>query len=186
MVKRAVDIVAAVCGIVLLSPVMLVIAFWIRSTSPGGALFAQMRIGRFERPFRCYKFRTMTAGAPVASTHEVPSAWVTPVGRFLRARKLDELPQLWSVLKGEMSLVGPRPCLPSQHDLIAARRARGVFNIRPGITGLAQLQNIDMSKPERLAEADAVYVATRSFWLDATLLLRTVFQQAGAGDRVGP
>ena len=115
--------------------------------------------------FTCYKFRTMAQGAPLAGSHEVSGSWITPIGRRLRSLKLDELPQLFNVLRGDMSLVGPRPCLPNQAEVIAARRARDVFNIRPGITGIAQLTSIDMSKPEQArGKPTAVTWRAALFW----------------------
>ncbi len=101
---------------------------------------------------------------------------MTPAGSLLRALKLDELPQLWNVLLGEMSLVGPRPCLPNQERLIAERRKRGVFAIPPGVTGLAQVRGVDMSEPERLAELDETYLRTRSLGMDVRLILKTIFR----------
>lgn len=168
-------------GLILLTPVMLTIGYLVSRSSPGGALFVQARVGRSEKPFDCYKFRTMTQGAPVAGSHEVAASWVTPIGKRLRSRKLDELPQLFNVLRGDMSLVGPRPCLPNQADVIAARRARNVFAIRPGITGIAQLAAIDMSTPEELAEADGRYMRTNTFFGDLRIIAATVLG-AGAGD----
>jgi O-antigen biosynthesis protein WbqP len=179
--KRAFDFLVAVTGLVLLMPVMLIIAFIVAKSSPGGALFVQARVGRWEKPFHCYKFRTMAHGAPVAGSHEVAASWVTPIGKRLRSLKLDELPQLYNVMRGEMSLVGPRPCLTNQAEVIAARRARDVFAIRPGITGPAQLAGIDMSTPEQLAEADSRYMQKRSFLGDLQIIARTVLG-AGAGD----
>jgi O-antigen biosynthesis protein WbqP len=179
--KRAFDFLVAVTGLVLLMPVMLIIAFIVAKSSPGGALFVQARVGRWEKPFDCYKFRTMAHGAPVAGSHEVAASWVTPIGKRLRSLKLDELPQLYNVMRGEMSLVGPRPCLTNQAEVIAARRARDVFAIRPGITGPAQLAGIDMSTPDQLAEADSRYMQARSFLGDLQIIARTVLG-AGAGD----
>jgi O-antigen biosynthesis protein WbqP len=118
-----------------------------------------------------------------APSHETKASAITPVGHFLRRTKLDELPQLWNILKGEMSFVGPRPCLPSQVELIAARRRRGVYAIRPGITGVAQVAGVDMSDPERLAKLDAVYLAEYSLMTDLRLIMATLFG-AGRGDRV--
>lgn len=151
---RLLDLCLAAVAFVLLLPIMLVIALvvWLEIGSP---IFRQPRVGRHRRPFTLYKFRTMRPGTPSVATHLVDSGSITPVGRWLRYWKLDELPQLWNVLKGDMSLVGPRPCLPEQTALIAERERRGVFSARPGITGLAQLSGIDMSEPERLAETDA-------------------------------
>ena len=180
--KRAFDLLASVVGLILLAPVLLAIAWLVSRTSAGGPLFVQTRLGRSEKPFLCYKFRTMAEGAPVAGSHEVESYWVTPIGRRLRKLKLDELPQLVNVLRGDMSLVGPRPCLPSQVDVIEARRVRNIFSIRPGITGIAQLSSIDMSTPDRLAEADQYYLKNRSFVGDIAIIFRTVFG-GGAGDR---
>lgn len=181
--KRLFDLVASICGLVLLSPALLWIAFEVRRSSPGGAIFAQDRVGRHERVFRCYKFRTMYAAAPNAGSHEVTASWITPLGTKLRRYKLDELPQLWNVLVGDMSLVGPRPCLPTQTEVIHARRAADVFSVRPGITGSAQLAGIDMSTPERLAEADRRYVETCSLAGDLRIILATV-RGHGAGDAV--
>ncbi|QPC87057.1 sugar transferase [Mesorhizobium sp. NBSH29] len=179
--KRAFDGLAAFAGLILLSPVMLVVAIMVRRSSPGPALFAQQRVGQGEKPFICYKFRTMATGAPVAGSHEVPGSWVTPLGKKLRAWKLDEIPQLYNVLLGEMSLVGPRPCLPGQAEVIAARRKLDVFSVRPGITGPAQLFGIDMSTPDALAKADRGYIDTRTFWGDLRLIVATALG-GGAGD----
>lgn len=183
MLKRLFDFCSAVVGVMLAFPIVLVAIVAIRITSPGAAIFAQTRIGRGGGPFTCYKLRTMMQGTRIAGTHEVSPASVTGVGKFLRSTKLDELPQLWNVLVGEMSLVGPRPCLPVQEELIEERRKRGVLTVLPGITGLAQVEGIDMSDPVRLAERDADYVASRSFPGDLKLILRTV-TGSGSGDRV--
>jgi O-antigen biosynthesis protein WbqP len=179
--KRSFDFCAALGGLVLLSPVLLVLVILIRRSSPGGALFRQQSVGRNEVPFTCLKFRSMAAGTPNVGSHDAAEAWITPIGKTLRAYKLDELPQLLNVLKGDMSLVGPRPCLPTQAEVIAARRAKGVFTVRPGITGLAQLAGIDMSTPETLAAADAEYVKTASLWNDIAMILGSVMGN-GKGD----
>ena len=168
-------------GLVVLSPLLAVIALVILCTSKGGPLFVQARIGRGEVPFKCVKFRTMSKGAPVSGSHEVAGHWITPVGRRLRSLKLDEFPQLYNVLLGQMSLVGPRPCLPSQKDVIEARRKLGVFAIRPGITGRSQLASIDMSMPEFLAETDCKYLDTQTFAGDLGLILSTLIGR-GRGD----
>ncbi|MBO9127091.1 MULTISPECIES: sugar transferase [unclassified Rhizobium] len=180
-IKRAFDLCAASGGLVVLSPVLLVLTIMVRRSSPGGAFFRQQRVGRDEVPFTCLKFRTMAAGTPDVGSHDAAEAWITPIGKTLRAYKLDELPQLVNVLKGEMSLVGPRPCLPSQPEVIAARRTKGVFAVRPGITGLAQIAGIDMSTPEKLATADAEYVKTASLWNDIAMILGSVMGK-GKGD----
>jgi lipopolysaccharide/colanic/teichoic acid biosynthesis glycosyltransferase len=151
--------------------------------SRANPIFAQRRVGRHQRGFTCYKLRTMRPDTREAATHEVSQAAVTRVGRFLRRTKLDELPQLWNVLRGEMSLVGPRPCLPSQHELIAKRQELGVYALRPGITGPAQVQGIDMSNPQRLALVDQQYLRQSSVRGDLALILRTLFG-GGHGDFV--
>ena len=181
--KRLFDLVMAALGLLALSPLLLWIAMRVRATSEGGAMFVQERVGRNERVFRCYKFRTMYTAAPNAGSHEVAASWVTPLGVRLRRRKLDELPQLWNVLRGDMSLVGPRPCLPSQPDVIRARRAADVFSVRPGITGSAQIAGIDMSTPEKLAAADRRYIDTQSFFTDLRIILATA-RGGGAGDAI--
>jgi O-antigen biosynthesis protein WbqP len=180
-VKRAFDIAAALAGLLLLWPVMLVVALLIRRETPGGAILAQERVGHDERPFTCYKFRTMTSDAPFGGSHEVGQAWITPLGRRLRRFKIDELPQLYNVMRGDMSLVGPRPCLPSQSEVITERRRLGVFAVRPGITGRAQVDGIDMSTPRALAEADRAYVDTQSLAGDLRIILQTVLGK-GSGD----
>jgi O-antigen biosynthesis protein WbqP len=181
--KRVFDLVLAV----LLSPFTMVLvaalAVAIRLNSSGPAVFRQVRVGRGERPFTCLKLRTMTVDTPNAPSHEVGASAVTSVGRFLRRTKLDELPQLWNIIVGEMSFVGPRPCLPSQTALIEARRERGLFAIRPGITGVAQVAGIDMSDPERLAALDATYLSDMSLRRDIGLIAATILG-AGRGDRV--
>lgn len=172
--KRAFDIVAAAAGLVISAPLVLLAALAVRAETPGSPLFAQARVGRNEKVFTCYKLRTMFADTRHVPTHQSSAASVTRVGAVLRRLKIDELPQLYNVLKGEMSLVGPRPCLPSQTALIEERRKRGVFAIRPGITGLAQVQGVDMSDPQRLAVLDAAYAGSRTFRQDLGLLVATV------------
>jgi O-antigen biosynthesis protein WbqP len=151
---RCVDVLLAILGLISAAPLMALIgsACWLDTRAP---IFRQVRLGLGQRPFVLYKFRTMRPGTPSVGTHLVDPSLVTPLGHWLRRSRLDELPQLWNVLKGDMSLVGPRPCLPNQHELIAARAALGVFDVRPGLTGLAQVCGIDMSKPDRLARMDA-------------------------------
>lgn len=182
--KRTFDIVGAVFGLLAVWPFILLLVVLIRRQSRGPGIFSQERIGRGGRIFICHKLRTMQLGAPNVPTHLAPAAQLTPIGGILRKTKLDELPQLWNVMKGEMSFVGPRPCLPSQATLIEERQKRGVFTVRPGITGLAQINRVDMSDPVKLAEIDAEYVRVRSFLLDLVIIFKTVFGGAGRGDRV--
>jgi lipopolysaccharide/colanic/teichoic acid biosynthesis glycosyltransferase len=181
-VFRFFDVVFALFGLVIGSPVLLVLAVigWFDTRSP---LFRQKRVGRGRKPFTLVKFRTMRPDTASVATHLASASAITPFGRFLRRSKLDELPQLWNVLKGEMSLVGPRPCLPNQEELIAERDRRDVFDVRPGITGLAQVNGIDMSDPTRLAEVDEQMVGH----LTLRDYFRYLFLTAtgkGAGDRV--
>jgi len=171
--KRVIDIASAAGILLLLWWLMLVIWVMVKVQSPGPGVFSQTRIGQHGRPFTCYKFRTMYVSAPNVATHEAPASAVTPLGRFLRGSKLDELPQVFNILANQMSLVGPRPCLPSQVDLIAERRERGVLDMKPGITGLAQVNGIDMSDAKRLAKWDARYLRLRSISLDLKLIIQT-------------
>jgi O-antigen biosynthesis protein WbqP len=181
--KRFLDIGLSAVGLVLTAPILAACMLAVMLESRGNPLFAQRRVGRQQRIFTCYKLRTMRSGTRQAATHEVAHAAVTRVGGFLRRTKLDELPQLWNVMRGEMSLVGPRPCLPTQHELIARREELGVYALRPGITGPAQVQGIDMSNPARLALVDQQYLAQCSLRGDLALILRTVFG-GGHGDFV--
>ena len=180
--KRLFDVTIAVLSSPLVVPVVLILSILVRLTSPGPAIFRQTRIGKNEVPFTCLKLRTMRTGTPDAPSHEVGASSVTGIGRILRRLKLDELPQLWNILVGEMSFVGPRPCLPSQNTLIEARRSRGLFAIRPGITGVSQVAGVDMSDPERLAILDATYLTDMSLRHDLRLILATALG-SGRGDR---
>lgn len=179
---RTLDILFAISGLILCAPVfLLLIVLGLFDT--GSPFFRQTRVGRELRPFTLWKFRTMRPGTASIATHLADASAVTSLGSLLRHTKLDELPQLWNVLRGDMSLVGPRPCLFSQETLIAARAARGIFNARPGITGLAQVNGIDMSTPELLAEMDRKMLDE----LDVSAYFRYVFITAlgkGSGDRV--
>ena len=158
--------------------------FWVlvKVGSPGPGIFAQDRVGKDGKVFTCYKFRSMRQGTRQAGTHEISESAVTRVGTFMRKTKIDELPQIWNILKGELSLVGPRPCLPVQEALVDERRKRGVLDVLPGITGLAQIEGIDMSDPVRLARKDAQYIARRGLLLDLKIILAT-FTGRGQGDR---
>ncbi|WP_026333164.1 sugar transferase [Thioalkalivibrio sp. ALM2T] len=181
---RVLDVVLSTVGLVLGAPVLAVL--WVIGWfSTGSPLFRQERVGRYQRVFTLVKFRTMRPDTASVATHLADASAVTRFGRFLRGTKLDELPQLWNVLKGEMSLVGPRPCLPSQVELVAAREARGVFAVRPGITGLAQVNGVDMSDPERLAEMDAEMIGSLTLRDYFRYLVLTVTGK-GSGDRIRP
>ena len=182
MITRLFDLCFAFFGLVVLSPVLLLlwVIGWFDNRSP---LFLQERVGRHQQPFVLVKFRTMRPDTASVATHLADASAITPFGRFLRRTKLDELPQLWNVLRGEMSLVGPRPCLFNQEELIAERAALGVFAARPGITGLAQVQGIDMSTPALLARTDAEMLASLGLLGYFRFIVMTVLGK-GAGDRV--
>lgn len=183
--KRLFDLSLAVLLLVPASLIVAVAAIAVALDSPGPAFFRQIRVGRQRKPFALIKLRTMTHGTRTAASHEISDTAVTRVGSFLRKWKIDELPQIWSVLVGDMSFVGPRPCLPTQELLIAERDRRGVFAMRPGITGPAQLAKVDMSTPVRLAEIDSTYAAQRTFGADLAILAATVAGR-GRGDAVTP
>lgn len=160
---------------------MAIIWILVRLDSPGPGVFRQARVGVEERIFTCYKFRTMHIATPNLGSHEVAASSITRVGRFLRKTKLDELPQAVNILLNQMSLVGPRPCLPSQTILIEERRKKRVFRVKPGITGLAQIHNVDMSTPSQLTSWDDRYLRLQSIYLDGTIILRTALGR-GRGD----
>lgn len=181
-VLRSIDVLMALIGLFFSLPLMMVVAL-VGFFDTGAPIFRQQRVGRYQKPFVLYKFRSMRLDTPSVATHLARKTAITPFGRFLRRTKVDELPQLWNVLKGDMSLVGPRPCLLDQSELITERAARGVFKVRPGITGLAQTQGIDMSDPRKLAEVDAAMLGE----LDLRRYLRYLFLTMvgrGQGDRV--
>lgn len=181
-VLRIFDITFSALGLIFASPLML-LGLLLSLFDTGRPIFLQDRLGRYQVPFILSKFRTMAPETPSFATHLVNSSAVTPFGHFLRRTKLDELPQLWNVLKGEMSLVGPRPGLPNQVELIAVREKLGVFNVRPGITGLAQVNGIDMSTPELLAQTDAEMIAQMSVRNYFKYIFLTVLGK-GSGDRI--
>ncbi|MBB5018081.1 lipopolysaccharide/colanic/teichoic acid biosynthesis glycosyltransferase [Chitinivorax tropicus] len=181
---RFLDLLLAGLGLVLASPVMAVL-YMIGLFDTGSPLFIQQRVGKDKQAFNLIKFRTMRADTASVATHLVHANAITPFGRFLRKSKLDELPQLWNVLKGEMSLVGPRPCLFNQVELIEARDQLEVFAARPGITGLAQVQAIDMSTPQLLAKVDAEMLSTLTLSNYFRYILMTATGK-GLGDRVRP
>ena len=173
--KRAFDIVAAVLALLLLSTLLLTLALAVRLNSEGPILYWSDRIGRDNRTFRMPKFRSMRVGTPAVATHLLrdPDEYLTPVGRLLRRTSLDELPQLWSILVGEMSFVGPRPALFNQDDLIALRTEAGVHRLLPGLTGWAQINGRDeIPIPEKVT-LDAVYLQRRSLLFDIQIIAMT-------------
>jgi len=178
MLKRYFDIlVSAVMLIVMALPILLIAAA-VRLTSPGPAIYWSERVGRNNTRFRMPKFRTMRIDTPAVATHLMsdPEAYVTPVGRFLRRTSLDELPQLWSILTGKMSAVGPRPALFNQDDLIALRTEAGVDKIRPGLTGWAQINGRDELPVPVKVQFDVEYLRRMSFRLDLKIIILTIIR----------
>ncbi len=180
---RAMDLIVALGILLFLSPVFILLCVAIRLDTPGPAIFAQRRVGASQLPFTLYKFRTMKRDTVSAGTHDVSASAVTKVGAFLRRNKLDELPQAINLLLGNMTLVGPRPCLYSQSELVEARQALGVYGLKPGITGYAQIREIDMSHPHALAQCDYRYMKLQSLILNVRIIIATALGR-GAGDRV--
>lgn len=181
---RTLDLVLSVLGIIVTLPFMLVIAL-LGLFINGSPLFLQTRIGKQQKLFTLVKFRTMKLNTESVGTHLVDADSITTFGAFLRKTKLDELPQLFNVLAGQMSLVGPRPCLPNQAELIEEREKRGVFNVRPGITGLAQVSQVDMSTPRKLSRYDQFMIKRLRPMLYVMILFATALGK-GHGDRVLP
>lgn len=179
---RLLDFLFALFGLLIAFP-FLVILFVIGLFDTGSPIFKQERVGRNKKPFILVKFRTMKVDTASVASHLASTASITPFGSFLRKTKLDELPQLWNVLKGEMSLVGPRPGLYNQEELTVARDAKNVFAVRPGITGLAQVNEIDMSTPKLLAKTDREMIDTLNLANYFKYILMTV-TGSGSGDRV--
>lgn len=179
---RLFDIVFSLLGLVLGAPLLLLLTL-IGLFDTGSPIFRQVRVGRHQQPFTLIKFRTMKVDTASVATHLACSSSITPFGHFLRRTKLDELPQLWNVLKGEMSLVGPRPGLFNQEELTAERARRGVYDVRPGITGLAQVNEVDMSTPVLLAETDRRMIQGLTLADYFKYIFMTVAGK-GTGDRV--
>jgi lipopolysaccharide/colanic/teichoic acid biosynthesis glycosyltransferase len=179
---RFLDFLFSFLGLLFGTPILLVI-YVIGLFDTGAPVFRQERVGRNQKPFILIKFRTMRPDTASVASHMADASAITPLGSLLRRTKLDELPQLWNVLKGEMSLVGPRPCLFNQTELINERETRNVFAARPGITGLAQVNNIDMSTPKLLAETDARMLAEMTIVDYLKYIFMTVGGK-GAGDVV--
>jgi O-antigen biosynthesis protein WbqP len=181
-VKRALDVlIGLLIGLLLIAPALAVAAL-VLITSPGPILYWSARVGRHGRIFQMPKFRTMKVGTPQVATDKLadPASRLTPIGGMLRKLSLDELPQLWSVIKGDMSLVGPRPALFNQDELIAARKARGIDALRPGITGWAQVNGRDDILESRKIELDEEYLRRRSLRFDLRILWLTLWRVIGS------
>jgi O-antigen biosynthesis protein WbqP len=183
--KRSFDLVAALVAAVFLALPMICIGLAIRFTSPGPALYWSNRVGRNNRIFKMPKFRTMRNESPALATHLLtdPGLWLTPIGSLLRRSSIDEFPQLWSILIGDMSFVGPRPALFNQDDLIALREKKGVHKLTPGLTGWAQVNGRDELSITQKVQLDEEYLQRRSFLFDLRILSMTVVKVL-ARDRV--
>ncbi|MGL0961729.1 sugar transferase [Vibrio vulnificus] len=179
---RLIDFLAAFFGLLFLWPILVVVTV-IGLFDTGSPIFVQERVGRNRQPFKLVKFRTMSVDTQSVASHLASTSSITELGAFLRKTKIDELPQLINVLKGEMSLVGPRPNLFNQEELIKEREALGVYNVLPGITGLAQVQNIDMSTPQLLAKTDREMIDTLTIKNYFKYIIMTV-TGSGSGDAV--
>lgn len=182
-IKRIFDILLAIFLIVPAVILILLAAIFIRIETPGSAIFKQARIGHQGQIFILYKLRTMYITTANRASHEIMPSNISNVGHFLRRTKIDELPQIWSVLKGDMSFVGPRPCLPQQEELLQLRKERGALNVRPGITGPAQIMGIDMSTPDKLSMVDAAYAKDHKFFTDLKIIIATATGK-GRGDAI--
>ena len=176
--KRIFDLLAALGLILTFAPLLLLVVLAVRLTSVGPVLFRTQRVGKGNKLFTMYKFRTMRINTPQVATHllKEPDQFLTPIGKLLRRTSLDELPQLINVLCGEMSLVGPRPALFNQDDLIALRTVGGVHQLTPGVTGWAQVNGRDELPISEKVKLDEWYLKNRSFWLDLKILGMTVFK----------
>ena len=178
--KRVFDFLMSFISIIVFSPIILIISLLIKLTSKGPVFFKQRRIGKNNEEFNILKFRTMRVDTPNVATHLLkdPSVFITPLGKFLRKTSLDELPQLINILKGEMSIVGPRPALYNQYDLIDMRTEVGVHKLVPGLTGWAQVNGRDEISLEEKVALDKEYMNMQSFWMDIKIIFMTVFKVA--------
>jgi O-antigen biosynthesis protein WbqP len=174
LLKRLTDVTIAVFLFCLLVWFIPLIAILVKRDSAGPIFFKQIRVGQNGMLFDCIKLRSMKVGTQGMATHEISAESITKFGRLLRRTKFDEMPQIWNVLRGEMSFVGPRPSLPTQTKVLSERHKYGVMAVKPGISGLAQIHNIDMSNPRKLAAYDALYIKRASICLDIYIAAMTV------------
>lgn len=181
--NRFVELILCLVSLIILVPIMIVLMALVFLEDRHSPILKQIRVGKGQVPFNCYKIRTMAVDTAEVASHEASANQITKIGGFLRKTGLDELPQIFNVLMGQMSFVGPRPNLPSQTELIAVRDAYKVYDVTPGITGLAQVQGVDMSVPEKLALIDQEYVQGKSFRLDCSIIWATI-RGKGVGDAI--
>lgn len=176
--KRIFDLVSSCLGILILLPILILISLIIKMTSKGPILFTQRRVGKNNREFKIYKFRTMRTDTPDVATHLLkdPEQYITGIGKLLRKTSLDELPQLFNIAKGEMSVVGPRPALYNQDDLITLRTEKGVQRLVPGLTGWAQVNGRDELPIPQKVELDEEYIKIKGFWIDLKIIFLTAYK----------
>ena len=186
--KRAIDIFLTAIMLLLFSIPMVLVAIAVKITAPGPVLYWSKRRGKDNRVFWMPKFRTMRVETPVVATRHLndPDSWITPIGNLLRNTSLDELPQLWNILKGDMSFVGPRPILLCEDDLIDLRTSRGVHTLKVGLTGLAQVNGREELSVQDKVEFDLFYLENQTLWLDVTIMLKTIGKVVSREGTVAP
>lgn len=178
MLKRVFDLIVSICAFIILAPIFLILCLLIKVTSRGPIFFKQRRIGKLNKEFMIYKFRTMRVDTPDVATHLLQNSqlYITSVGKFLRKTSLDELPQLINILKGEMSFVGPRPALYNQYDLIELRTESNIHKLMPGLTGWAQINGRDELPILEKVKLDKKYIEIQGFWMDIKIIFLTAFK----------
>lgn len=174
VLKRSIDIIGAILLLVALSPLIIIIALSIKIYDRGPIIFKQKRIGQYGEEFLFLKFRSMPVNTPNVASTETQKLKITPIGEIIRRTNLDEIPQMINVLNGDMSIIGPRPCLPNQESLIELRKANGSINLKPGLTGWAQVNAYDFMPVTEKAQFDGEYYQKLSLWMDVKIVLRTL------------
>lgn len=182
--KRIIDVVGALCGIIVFSPIFIITSILIKLESKGSIIFKQIRVGKDSKPFYIYKFRSMKTDAPNMATNDLknPEVYITRVGKFIRKTSIDELPQLFNILKGDMSIVGPRPVIEKERDLLQLRREYYIDKIKPGVTGWAQINGRDNLDTEEKVKYDKEYLYNRSMKFDIYIILKTFIKVLKGSD----
>ena len=182
--KRIIDVVGALCGIIVFSPIFIITSILIKLESKGSIIFKQIRVGKDSKPFYIYKFRSMKTDAPNMATNDLknPEVYITRVGKFIRKTSIDELPQLFNILKGDMSIVGPRPVIEKERDLLQLRREYYIDKIKPGVTGWAQINGRDNLDVEEKVKYDKEYLYNRSMKFDIYIILKTFIKVLKGSD----
>lgn len=182
--KRIIDVVGALCGIIVFSPIFIITSILIKLESNGSVIFKQIRVGKDSKPFYIYKFRSMKTDAPNMATNDLknPEVYITRVGKFIRKTSIDELPQLFNILKGDMSIVGPRPVIEKERDLLQLRRESYIDKIKPGVTGWAQINGRDNLDTEEKVKYDKEYLYNRSIKFDVYIIFKTFIKVLKGSD----